>query len=941
VSATRRALRLAGAVATAAVLLLLGWLEAGRLPGGTAQRASDVLQLGLASLASLACLAAAARPGARAFWAAFGLGCAAWATGQGFWVVRGVPFQLEAGYAEADLAFTASTALFVAAFVLRPDRRDHRQPLLVIDVLVVLVAMFYLFFQVAYVHLALGEVPAYEAWSTFLYDFRGLALLPALLWALHFAEPAWRPVYVRLAPAFVLLQLGGSITNQSFTDGIAGPYHAGFYDLPWTLPFVWIGFVALRYRLDAAVQQPPPSHSAWQSARRATVVAFVAVLLFPLVEILLAWGDEPRSPRSQLRAAAALAGTLLVAGLYLARQLFLLNEAQKVLREGEERYRALLDTGEDVVGVYGPDMRVLYVSGAIEGLGYRPEERIGKNALDVVHPDDAERVRAAVRTVLRSPGERVMSVYRARVKDGSYRDLEVELVNRLEEPAVRGLVANFRDVTERRRTEAAREHSLSLLEATLESTTDGILVADLEGQASRFNQKFSAMWRVSRELLAARDDRALASVLDQLQEPQPFLTKVQELQARPDTESLNTLRFRDGRVFEHYSLPQRLAGEVVGRVWSFRDVSERAHAEQAAARLVAIIEATPDLVGTSDAAGRPLYLNRAGRRMLGLADDERLADHISRYYPAREVRRVMGEVLEAAIRDGTWSGEIALRQRDGLEVPVLQVIVAHRDGAGAVEFLSTIARDIRERKQAEEELQRGQTMAALGSLVAGVAHEVRNPLFGISSTLDAFEARFAGRTDHRPYVAVFREQLDRLTSLMNDLLEYAKPGGGELAYGPIERVVELALTACTPIAERARVVLESRMAPGLPALWMDAKRLSQVFRNLVENGVQHSPAGGEVRVGAQVLRRGGETRVECVVEDKGPGFRTEDLPHLFEPFFTRRHGGTGLGLSIVYRIVTDHGGTVVARNRPGGGACVTVGLPVASRHSTSGEGRHG
>jgi len=940
VSGTRRALRLAGALATAAVLLLLAWLEAGRLPAGTAQRASDVLQLGLACFASLCCLAAAARPRARAFWTAFGLGCAAWATGQGFWVVLGVPFQLEASYAEADLAFTASTALFVAGFVLRPDRRDNRRPLLVIDVLVVLVAMLYLFFQVAYVHLALREVPAYEAWSTFLYDFRGLALLPALLWALHFAEPAWRPVYARLAPAFVLLQLGGGITNQSFTDGIAGPYHAGFYDLPWTLPFVWIGFVALRYRLDAAVQPPPPLHSAWQSARRATVVAFVAVLLFPLVEILLAWGDEPHSPRSQLRAAAALAGTLVVAGLYLARQHFLLNEAQKVLREGEERFRALLDTGEDVVGVYGPDMRVLYVSGAIEGLGYRPEERIGKNALDLVHPDDADRVRAGVRAVLRSPGERVMSVYRASVKDGSYRDLEVEVVNRLEEPAVRGLVANFRDVTQRRRAEAEREHSLSLLEATLESTADGIMVADLQGRVMRFNQKFSAMWCVPRELLASGEERALAAVVEQLQDPQAFIEGVRVIYSRPEAESLDMLHFRDGRVFERYSQPQRLAGEVVGRVWSFRDVSERAHSEQAAARLVAIIEATPDLVGTSDATGRPLYLNRAGRRMLGLADDEPLADHISRYYPAREVRRVMGEVLEAAIRDGTWSGEIAVRQRDGHEVPVLQVVVAHRNGAGAVEFLSTIARDIRERKQAEEELRRGQTMAALGSLVAGVAHEVRNPLFGISSTLDAFEARFAGRTDHRPYVAVFREQLDRLTSLMNDLLEYAKPGGGELAYGPIEPVVEQALTACTPIAERARVVLESRIAPGLPTLRMDAKRLSQVFRNLVENGVQHSPAGGEVRVGAAVVRRGGETRVECVVEDKGPGFRAEDLPHLFEPFFTRRHGGTGLGLSIVYRIVTDHGGTIVARNRPGGGACITVGLPVAARHS-GGEGRRG
>jgi PAS domain S-box-containing protein len=937
VSAAGRTLRLAGALATALVLLWLALLEAHVVPSATAQRWSDALQLALASLAALACLAAARRPGARAFWTALGLGCLSWATGQGFWVARGVPFELEASYVEADLAFTASTALFVVAFVLRPDRRDHRRTLLVIDVIVVLVAMLYLFFQVAYVHLALDEAPVYEAWSTFLYDFRGLALLPALLWALHFAEPAWRPVYARLAPAFVLLQLGGGVTNQSFTDGVAGPYHAGFYDLPWTLPFVWIAFAALRYRVDAP-SDPPPVHSAWQSARRATVVAFVAVLLFPLVEILLAWGDEPGSPRSKLRAAVALAGTLSVAGLYLLRQLFLLNQAQQALREGEERFRVLLDTGEDVVGVYAPDMRVLYVSGAVEGIGYRPDERIGKNALDLVHPEDRERVRAAVRTVLRSPGERVMSVYRARLKDGSFRDLEVEIVNRLEEPAVRGLVANFRDVTERRRAQAEREHSLSLIEATLESTADGIMVADLGGRVMRFNQKFSAMWRVPRELLASGEERALANVVEQLQDPQAFIDGVRALYSQPEAESLDTLRFRDGRVFERYSQPQRLAGEVVGRVWSFRDVSERAHAEQAAARLVAVIEATPDLVGTCDVAGRPLYLNRAGRRMLGLADDEPLADHISRYYPAREVRRVLGEVLEAAIRDGTWSGEIAVRQRNGTEIPVLQVIVAHRSSAGEVEFLSTIARDIRERKQAEEELQRDQTMAALGALVAGVAHEVRNPLFGISSTLDAFEARFAGRTDHRPYVAVFREQLDRLTSLMNDLLEYAKPGGGELAYGAIEPVVEQALRACSPIAARAQVALESRIAPGLPSLRMDAKRMSQVFQNLVENGVQHSPAGGEVRVGAEVVLRGGEPRVECVIEDKGPGFRAEDLPHLFEPFFTRRHGGTGLGLSIVYRIVTDHGGTIVARNRPGGGACITVGLPVAER-PPSGEGR--
>jgi PAS domain S-box-containing protein len=917
--------------ATAAVIAFLALLESGRMAPHTAQRMSDVLQLLLASGAAAACLLAARRSGASGLWTGFGLGCVAWTVGQLVWLVNGVPSAPESGYPEADLAFVASTALFVAAFVLRPDRRDRRGLLVAIDVGVALFAMLYLFFEIAYVYLLLGELDAYEAWSTSLFNLRGLALLTALLWAVHYADASWKRLYNWVAPCFLLLEVGGAITNRSFTLGV-GSYHAGLYDLPWTLPFLWLGLLAAGWSGPAGAPRALAHAGDWPSMRRSTRVAFVTVLLFPVVHILLAGDDAPGSPLARLRAAAALVGTLLVAGLYLARQLIVLRDAESRLREGEERFRALLDTGADGVGVYGPDLSVQYVSGSVMRLsGYRPEERVGRSTLDLVHPDDLEHMRETVRSVLSTPGRRVVSCYRVRTRDGRWRDVETEAVNRLDDPAVAGIVANFRDVTERRRAEEERERSRSLLEATLESTADGILVADLHGHMSRFNEKFCEMWSVTRELLEQGEGRALASVVDQLQEPQAFIDKVRSLYSQPEAESLDTLRFRDGRVYQRYSQPQRLAGEVVGRVWSFTDVSERARAEREAARLVSIIEATPDLVGTADAAGVPLYLNRAGRRLLGLGDHSPLGDDINRYYPAREWKRVTREVLPAAVRHGSWSGEIAVRHRDGHEIPVLQVIVAHRDAAGEVEFLSTIARDIRERKQAEEELRRSQTMAALGALVAGVAHEVRNPLFGIGSTLDAFEARFAGQSDHRPYLHVFRDQLSRLTSLMNDLLEYAKPSGLELALGPIGPVVEQALAACSELAERARVTLESRVAPELPPLRMDPKRLAQVFRNLVENAIQHSPEGRAVRVSVELVSRGGEARLECVVEDQGSGFGAEDLPHVFEPFFTRRHGGTGLGLSIVYRIVSDHGGTIAARNRPGGGARISVSLPVARR----------
>ncbi len=922
-------------LASGGLVAVLALLESGLLPVAFAQRASDVLQLLLAASASACALLAARRGGgpARSFWMLIGLGSLSWACAQTFWVTRGVPFSPEASYPEADLLFTASTAVFLVAFAMRPDRGRGRPLPLAIDVAVLSIAMLYLFCQIALVHLLVGDVAAYEVWSTFLFDFRGLALLPAILWALQGAQPPWRRLYEALAPAFVLLQLGGVITNQSFAGGIAGPYHAGFYDLPWTLPFVWIGLVAGHWRPESDAARGASARApGWARTRRATVVAFVSVLLFPVVHILLTPGEEPEPLLERWRAAFALAGTLLMAVLYLIRQLFVMREAEATLRKGEERFRALLDNSADAVGVYGPDLSVHYVSGALTTLsGYRPEERIGRSPLELVHPDDAEGFRAAVGSILRRPGERLRSAFRARTRDGRWRDVEADIVNRLEEPAVRGLVANFRDVTERRRAEEERERSLSLLEATLEATADGILVIDLQGRITRFNQRLAAKWRIPDAVVASRDaERVFGFILDQLQDPRGFMERVRELLARPQAESFDTLRLGDGRVFERYSQPQRLAGDVVGRVWSFRDVSERAHAEQVMARLVAIIEATPDFVGSFDAFGQLLYVNRAGRLMLGLAPDASLTDQsVARIQTPRTATRVLEEAIPAALRDGSWSGETALQHQDGRAIPVLQVLLAHRSPGGEVDFLSTIARDISERKQAEEELRRSQTMAALGSLVAGVAHEVKEPLLGISSTLDAFESRFSGQAEHRKYIHVFREQLERLNTLMSDLIEYGKPAGLELVEGRLEEVVAQALSACSPLAERARVSLESRHGEQLPLLRMDKRRLGQVLRNLVENAVQHSPAGGHVALAAGLVRRSGAAWVECAVEDSGPGFREEDLPHLFEPFFTRRHGGTGLGLSIVHRIVTDHGGTLVARNRTAGGACVRVLLPTA------------
>jgi signal transduction histidine kinase len=235
----------------------------------------------------------------------------------------------------------------------------------------------------------------------------------------------------------------------------------------------------------------------------------------------------------------------------------------------------------------------------------------------------------------------------------------------------------------------------------------------------------------------------------------------------------------------------------------------------------------------------------------------------------------------------------------------------------------------RERTQLQDELRRNETMTAMGALVAGVAHEVRNPLFGISSTLDAMTARLGDRPEYRRYLEVLHGEVGRLSRLMAELLTYGRPPTREFVLGSLDAVVVQAVEACSRRADEARVEISNRMTqqPGL--IRLDPERLAQALHNVIDNALQHAPAGSAVTIEGCSAQHDDRRWIACTVSDRGPGFRNSDLPRVFEPFFTRRPGGTGLGLALVQRIVLEHGGEVVARNRPDGGAEVTLRFPLA------------
>jgi signal transduction histidine kinase len=223
-------------------------------------------------------------------------------------------------------------------------------------------------------------------------------------------------------------------------------------------------------------------------------------------------------------------------------------------------------------------------------------------------------------------------------------------------------------------------------------------------------------------------------------------------------------------------------------------------------------------------------------------------------------------------------------------------------------------------------------MAALGLVVVGVAHEVRNPLFTISSLVDAWSVQREGNP--APLIHALRREVFRLKTLMTDLLEYGRARKTVLQPNPLDPLLAEAIAACAAEGSARRVAIDGP-DPSDIVVWMDPRRLIRVFINVIQNAVQHAPEGTHVEVSVQKPTDPAAPRVVVTVRDRGRGIGADDLPRIFTPFFTRRAGGFGLGLAITERIVSEHRGRIAAENHPSGGARLSIALPLSPPEDTT------
>jgi signal transduction histidine kinase len=319
-----------------------------------------------------------------------------------------------------------------------------------------------------------------------------------------------------------------------------------------------------------------------------------------------------------------------------------------------------------------------------------------------------------------------------------------------------------------------------------------------------------------------------------------------------------------------------------------------------------LVESVPAFVLAMDAAGRLTTWNKELERVTGYTRVEMLGQ------PGRRFVGADGRPTDLPLKAG---GKRKVRWRQ-----------AEVKGHDERSTTYAVGIDVTEEDEILRRLLRSERLAAVGTLAAGLAHEVRNPLNSASLQLTLLERRL-GRGDEAasvlPIAGIIKSEIDRLDRLVREFLAFAQPRPLEPRPVDVAELFSAVTGLITPEAESAKVSIAVDVAPGTPPVLGEAERLRQVLLNLTRNAVEAmADAGGRLRLRARLA--GAE--VELAVEDDGPGFG-EQLP-VFDAFFTTKSQGTGLGLSIVHRIVADHGGAIRVESRPGR-TCFTLALPAA------------
>src|SRR5262245_45451560 len=506
------------------------------------------------------------------------------------------------------------------------------------------------------------------------------------------------------------------------------------------------------------------------------------------------------------------------------------------------------------------------------------------------------------------------------------------------------------------RKTAELTHSLALVRATLQSTSDGILVTEA-GAVTDYNENYVRMWGFPRDLIEACNHARIQDfVLGHLRSEAraEYREKMDAIAADAPAETFDTLLLADGRIIERRSRIQIADGANTGRVWTFRDVTERRRAEREHAYLAAIVSSSHDPIIAKTLDGVITSWNAAAERLFGYTAEEVVGRPITILIPTERLGEEE-EFLELLRRGEEIRNYDTIRQtKDGRRIHVSQTISPVHDGSGRIIGASNITRDVTEREQLLSSERAARALAEEANrlkdeFLATASHELRTPLNAIVGWAQILRVGGLDEVKVQHAIEVIERNARAQAQVIDDLLDVSRIITGKLRLDvrPLMPAasIESALDSVRPAAEAKGVTVHALLDAQAGPISGDAGRLQQIAWNLLSNAIKFTPRGG--RVEARLERA--DSHIEITVSDTGEGIAPEFLPYVFDRFrqadataarAARHRGGLGLGLAIVRHLVELHGGSVSADSEgKGKGAIFTVRLPLRPVQSAH-DGEH-
>lgn len=617
----------------------------------------------------------------------------------------------------------------------------------------------------------------------------------------------------------------------------------------------------------------------------------------------------------------------------LARDVTQQNRILAELVRAEHDYRGLFENAHDAILILDRFDETIIDVNTRACLMYdlSREEMIGRSMVE--RSVDPQRGKMLLQRTRKGSGRYESFESRQLRGDGTVIDVEINSADVIYR-GQRVILSINRDVSARRRAETAVRESEARLRLLLESVTDyAIVTLDPAGRLASWNEGAQRIFGFRQEEVLGRDTAIFTPP-----EEGPTAALILEEAATSGRAEREMVRLRkDGSRFHASVTVTRMVDETQslrGFVSVTRDITDRVQVERSRQELVvALRHVAAEWTETFDAVQVPIVmlddcgeirrLNQAAAALVGSSYRNVLGKPAATFdEPWPTIARAGAETLASgqARTDRVTVGDRVWQVSSCISGP-------HFENRRAI----VVAHDLTLVTRLETSLRHNEVAAAMGSMVAAVAHEVRNPLFAITATLDAWGARYGEGEGMARYAGTLRDQVERLNRLMADLLEYGNPNPLSVRACSLDRPIRAAVRDCAVTSQQLSVTVEVEIAAELPPAVVDPPRIEQVLQNVIDNAVRHSPPGGTVRVAATCE---GEVFV-CRVIDEGPGIRAEDMERLFDPFVTRRRGGTGLGLAIAQRIVRAHGGTIALANREDGkGAIATIRLPLGTEEAS-------